>query len=282
MSQPTHRLIQLSDLHFTAGRQLFGGGIDSDAQLLAAFDRIAESGWQIDAIIASGDLTDDGSPDAYQRLRAIFDEQSERLGGVPILPGAGNHDRRETFREHLLGLEPSAAAIDYVTDVRGLRVIHLDSSIPQAGAGEVTPEQLDWLRQVLASPAEAGTLLVIHHPPLDYSSELLELVALADPQPLAEVLSGSDVRMILSGHWHTSGAGSFAGIPVGLAGAVSVPADPVFIAHGHRGLANGQSFTLIEVHPRSVFAGVVPIGPNQTLYELRTEQLRAAMAARRG
>ena len=278
MSQaPTHRLVQLSDPHLTAGRTPFAGAIDSDAQLLAAFDRIAESGLVIDAIIVSGDLTDDGSPDAYQRLRAIFAEQSARFG-VPILPGVGNHDRRETCHVHLLGEQASDAEIDYVTMINGLRIIHLDSTIPGSGAGEVTAAQLDWLRTQLASPAPAGSILVIHHPPIGYSSELLGLVALADPAPLADVLAGSDVRFLVSGHWHTPGAASFAGIPMALAGSISVATDPAFIKTGYRGLAGGQSFSIIEVFDDSIFSAVVPITPGPKLYDLETDTLRAALA----
>lgn len=248
---PTHRLAQLSDLHLTTHNEPFAGQIDTDAQLRLALQRLAHAGQRLDAVVLSGDLTDAGSPAAYQRLRALIDEQA-RLLGCPILVGAGNHDSKQAFNASL-------GPADNVTEVRGLRIIQLDSSVPGTDQGELSASQLDWLAQVLATPAEHGTVLVVHHPPAPSASVVMSVATLRNIADLAGVVAGADVRIILSGHWHTPASSTFAGIPVAVAGGVSYVADPLFQARGYRALVGGQSFNLVEFYPGQVVTLVVPV-----------------------
>lgn len=73
-TQPSHRLVQLSDFHFTEGNELLFDLVDTEQQLRRAFDRLADSGQRFDAVIISGDLADAGSAEAYQRLAGLVAE----------------------------------------------------------------------------------------------------------------------------------------------------------------------------------------------------------------
>ena len=108
--------------------------------------------------------------------------------------------------------------MDRVHDIAGLRVIVLDTSVPDYHHGEITPEQLQWLAAQLAEPAPFGTILAMHHPPIPSVQDLAVTVELRDQPRLARVLRGTDVRSILAGHLHYSTSGTFAGIPVSVEG----------------------------------------------------------------
>lgn len=275
--QPTHRLAQLSDLHFTANNAPLQAVIDTEAQLRQTIERLAGTGLSFDAVILSGDLADEGSPDAYQRLAGWIAAISERLD-CPVLAGLGNHDARAPYHATFGGGE-SLAPLDTVTDINGLRIIHLDSSMPDAAHGEVTAAQLEWLGAVLAEPAAHGSILVIHHPPIPTSSQVMALVELINPDALIPVLTGSDVRMILSGHMHHSGTAALAGIPIAIANGVGYAADPLFDHLGYRGMTAGQSFNLIEVFDHQVVTKVVSVAEHPTLHQITPEQLAALLAA---
>lgn len=249
--QPTHRLAQLSDLHLTAHDEPLVGQIGTDAQLQYAFRRLADAGQSLDAVVLSGDLADTGSPAAYDRLRSLLARQSELLG-CPILVGAGNHDSAEAFNASL-------GPADSVTEVRGLRIVQLDSSLPGTDQGGLSDSQLGWLATVLATPAEYGTVLVVHHPPAPSASRVMSVSTLHNKADLAAVVADTDVRIILSGHWHTPGSTTFAGIPVAVAGGISYVADPLYQERGYRALADGQNFNLIEFYPAQVVTLVVPV-----------------------
>lgn len=277
VDQPSHRLVQLSDLHLTDGNAPLYDAMNTDAQLRRAFERLTSSGQRFDAVILSGDLADAGATEAYRRLRRLVDEQADLLG-CPILVGAGNHDQRAPLNTALGNAERPDAPVDSVTEVRGLRIVQLDSSVPDAGHGYLTRQQLDWLADVLATSAPHGTVLVVHHPPVPTSSVVSALVALRNPEDLADALVSGDVRVILSGHTHTSGHSMLAGIPVSICGAVSYAADPLYGHLGYRGMTKGQSFNLVEVFEQQVVTTVVPVTAHPTLHQLGAADLARLVA----
>jgi Icc protein len=220
----THRILHLSDPHLTAT------GADEDGvDAVASLDRILHDVRfvpGIDAVVVSGDLADDGSAEGcaavLERVGAFARER-----GVPHVYCTGNHDARDAFTEVFgtghLGPDgrdtgragPETAA---VSEVAGLRVITLDSLVPGVVHGEVGEAQLAWLSELLRHPAPAGSVVVLHHPPIALpSSELMPLVNLRNAGRLAETLAGSDVQAILCGHFHLQLSGTLAGIPVWVA-----------------------------------------------------------------
>ena len=132
----------------------------------------------------------------------------------------GNHDERRALALGLNGADTDEPQ-DAVTMVRGLRIISLDSALPGFHHGGFSDTQYDWLSTQLAQPAEHGTILVMHHPPIRYRSPMMQLLDFEDAPRLRAALEGTDVRAILSGHLHVTSFGTLGTIPVFVAGGVS-------------------------------------------------------------
>ncbi len=263
--RPDHFIVHLSDTHFVAGGTgLYGGTVDSESHLRQLFTELDASGAHPEAIIITGDLADKGDPVAYEELKAIVEPAALRYG-AQVIWVMGNHDDRGAFRETLLGQHPSAAPIDRVHWVGGLRVIALDSTVPGHHHGEVTSAQLDWLAEELASSAPHGTILAMHHPPIPSVLDLAVLVELRDQAGLAEVLQGSDVRSIIAGHLHYSTNSTFAGIPVSVASATCYTQDLNVPVGGTRGRDGAQAFNLVHVYETTVLHSVVPVAKNSAV-----------------
>ena len=258
--RPDHFIVHLSDTHFVAGGTgLYGGSVNSETHLRQLFTELDASGAHPEAIIITGDLADVGDPVAYEELKAIVEPAALRYG-AQVIWVMGNHDDRGAFREALLGQHPSAAPVDRVHWVGGLRVIALDSTVPGHHYGEVTGAQLDWLAEELATSAPHGTILAMHHPPIPSVLDLAVLVELRDQDGLAEVLQGSDVRSIIAGHLHYSTNSTFAGIPVSVASATCYTQDLNVPVGGTRGRDGAQAFNLVHVYENTVLHSVVPLG----------------------
>ncbi|WP_458794083.1 metallophosphoesterase family protein, partial [Nocardia farcinica] len=94
---------------------------------------------------------------------------------------------RVAFRRGLLDEEADQSEpVDRVYDVNGLRIIALDSTVPGQHHGEISDEQLAWLRRELEVPAPDGTLIALHHPPVPSPIGLIALIELRDQERLAE------------------------------------------------------------------------------------------------
>ena len=67
--------------------------------------------------------------------------------------------------------------------------------------------------------------LALHHAPIATPVALMDVLELRGQTELADVVRGRDVRLILGGHLHYPTNGSFAGIPVSVAGATAYTID---------------------------------------------------------
>ena len=220
------------------------------------------SGERIDALVISGDLADSGDPAAYALLREIVEPVVERLGCALVLTG-GNHDERLPMARTLYGVDTDAPQ-DTVTDVGGTAA-HRDrlrgARLPPR---RVLDDQYAWLAKELAHPAEHGTILVIHHAPITYRSPVMQLLDFDDVDRLRDVVEGSDVRAVLSGHLHVTSFGTLGAVPVFVAGGVSYVDDLGAPRELLMGVDGPQSWNLIEVHADQVVGSVVPLAQHAT------------------
>ncbi|MFC9436951.1 metallophosphoesterase [Nocardia sp. NPDC057030] len=266
-------IVQLTDTHIRPAGERVHGSVDTYENLTHVLQQLRASGQSIDALVLSGDLTDNGSPEAYRRLRDAVEPVAADLGAQTVY-AMGNHDERAAFGTELLGTDSTAIDPDFthdsVTDVAGLRIIALDSTTPGRHDGRLEPEQLDWLAGELRTPARHGTLLVLHHPPIPSPIATTEYLKLEQPELLAEVLSGSDVRLIICGHNHLTGASALGGIPVWIGPALSYRIDPIAPVGRHRGLV-GFGYSRIDLLGATLVATAIEATPAETVYD-RTEQ----------
>ncbi|QEW03684.1 phosphodiesterase [Microbacterium lushaniae] len=254
-------LLHLSDTHLRAlGSRLYDA-VDSDASLARALTAIEASGVRPDALVFTGDVADHGEDEAYARVRELVEPLAERLD-AKVIWVMGNHDDRTAFRAHLLPEEASApptAPVDRVDELDGLRIVTLDTTVPGYHHGEVSDAQLQWLADVLATPAPHGTILALHHPPVPSVLDLAATVELRDQARLARVLRGTDVRAIIGGHLHYSTFATFAGIPVSVASATCYTQDLTVPVGGTRPHDGAQGFNLIHVYDHTIVHSVVPL-----------------------
>lgn len=251
------RILHLSDTHVSAtGPDM--DGVDG----VAALERIlldARHVPDVDAVVVTGDIADDGSAAGCAAVR-------ERVGafaatrGVPHVYTSGNHDARAPFREvlgtgHLEGdgtdrgevLVPDTDLCAAQSQVGGLRIITLDSLVPGSTHGFLDEDQLACLAQQLSSPAPHGTVLAFHHPPLHVASlPYVAGVVLQNIAALEDVVRGSDVRAVLTGHLHFQVSGHLAGIPVWVTPGVVTRIDPTAPPHVVRGVL-GAGATVVEL-----------------------------------
>ncbi|WP_374971141.1 metallophosphoesterase [Terrabacter sp. BE26] len=269
---PTHVLAHLSDPHLIAGEDLLAGRIDTRQQLQKALDRVEASGERIDALVVSGDVTDRGDVAAYELFRDMVAPVVERLGCALVVTG-GNHDERRPMARVLHGIDTDAPQ-DQATDVRGLRIIAMDSAVPGYHHGGFSDDQFDWLTEELAHPASHGTILVVHHAPIVYRSPVMQLLDFDGVERLRQVVEDSDVRAVLSGHLHVTSFGTLGRVPVLVAGGVSYVDDVGAPRELLLGVDGPQSWNLVEVHVDQVVATVVPVEQHPTWPAL-SEPVRA-------
>nr|WP_225731448.1 MULTISPECIES: metallophosphoesterase [unclassified Nocardia] len=273
-------VVQLTDTHIRpAGQSVHG--VDTYANLTHVLGQLLAADQPIGALVLSGDLTDDGSPEAYRRLRDAVAPVAAELGAA-VLYVMGNHDERCAFAVELLDADPATVRaeqpLDQIIEVGGLRVIALDSTRPGRHEGHLEPTQLTWLADELRRPAPRGTLLVLHHPPVASPLAATEFLRLQRPELLETTVAGTDVRMIVCGHNHLTAGAALAGIPVWLGPALAYRIDPMAPATRHRGLA-GFGYSRIDLIGSTVIATAIEATPATAIYDRPMDEVLAQLAA---
>ncbi|MCC9193225.1 metallophosphoesterase [Arthrobacter sp. zg-Y916] len=261
MSGDGYTLIHLTDTHLRQPGELLFGALDTWARTAEALRAAAR--YRPDAVVVTGDIADSGA-DIYAVASGLFTRARRELG-CPVIVLPGNHDvpgtrawAAESFTGSQTDTGPGPG--NDVHFVGGLRLITLDSDDPGRPAGRLTGAQLQWLDDVLAEPAPDGTVLALHHPPIDSLLPQLAGRGLDRPAELAGVLAGTDVRAVLCGHYHHALSGRLGGVPVWVGPAVSYGQDLFAPPETVQGL-DSSWLSVIRLGENSFSAVPVPLLP---------------------
>src|SRR3546814_20988115 len=114
------RLLQLTDLHVVAPGALASGVVDTRALLRAGIDHLIDrldAIGPIDAVLVTGDVSDDGSDESYAFTRA----QLERLGRRILIVQIGRASCRARVCQYV---EISGVAVSLKKKKKNTREIH--------------------------------------------------------------------------------------------------------------------------------------------------------------
>lgn len=188
------RLVQLTDAHLYDDPAAVMLGVDTDASLRAVLAQIGAEPETPDLLLATGDLSQDGSAASYERLRAHLSAT-----GWPVRCLPGNHDAPEVLRQSL------GDWTSPITDIANWRVVTLDSTIAGADGGHLDDTQLDLLSEAVESAEAEGrhVLVALHHNLVQIDANWHDPMMVDNPLALFRRVERSPhVRLVLWGHVH--------------------------------------------------------------------------------
>ena len=177
----------------------------------AVLGRILEGPNRPDMLVVSGDITDKGDFDSFEKTAALLADCP-----FPVWPMVGNHDSREGLTHAFPDIPVEDGFIHYVLEQEGLRIILLDTLEPGRHGGAFCAQRQAWLAGKLNEAPDTPTLIFMHHPPIVSGIDWM------DPAPdedwirrFAAAVEGHDqIRAIHCGHLHRQLLTTFCGIPL--------------------------------------------------------------------
>ncbi|WP_437609333.1 3',5'-cyclic-AMP phosphodiesterase [Erwinia sp. V71] len=190
------RILQITDTHLFAGKNETLLGVNTWASFDAVLNAIEAQGRDIDLIVATGDLAQDHTVEAYQN----FAEGITRLP-VPCAWLPGNHDFQPSMFTTLC--EAEIADAKHVLLGEQWQVVLLDSQVFGVPHGMLSEYQIEWLEKTLALYPQRHTLVLLHHHPLPSGCTWLDQHSLRNPHMLDAVLQNYPLaRTLICGHIH--------------------------------------------------------------------------------
>jgi 3',5'-cyclic-AMP phosphodiesterase len=252
-------IAQLSDLHVGSDWE----GVDPVPGLERVIAAVRGLPNPVDGVVVTGDLAGNGRYEEYELARELLARFE-----VPVHVLPGNHDDRAGLRRAFglpgEGKEP----IDYAVEVRGLRILVLDSTVPGQDPGAFEPGQLAWLDRQLAEHPEAPAMLAMHHSPLPTGIDEWDEVNLsaADCRALGEVVGRHDqLKVIIAGHLHRVTAAVLAGSPVLSGPSTYLQSLPDFVSEEVVWNGEPPAFALHALHRGKLSSQVESIGVRAAL-----------------
>jgi Icc protein len=211
MPQKPVCIAQISDLHIKRPGALAYGRVDTAKALERCVAALNEFTPVPDFVVISGDLADTPTAEEYDHLKRLLAPLKLPFASIP-----GNHDLREMMRAAFpaSNYAQSSGPLDQRTEIAGLDLLLLDSSVPGEPHGQLDPATLEWLDATLASSPQRPALLFLHHPPFRAGILHMDRQNLFNADGLALIVRRHPrVRLVAAGHVHRATLTMFAGVP---------------------------------------------------------------------
>ncbi len=209
-------IAQITDLHLGTEVRIDGVAVDTFEALRTAVEHLNSFDPRPDAVIATGDLTDEGRPQEYRALRELLSPLP-----MPVYLIPGNHDHRENMRSAFASfdyLRNDSEFLHHVIDDYELRLIGLDTHVPGESGGLQCERRLSWLAATLAEAPQKPTFIYMHHPPFDTGIPEFDGMGLSGADALGTVVARhSQIVGISCGHIHRAMNLRWAGTVVNVA-----------------------------------------------------------------
>ncbi len=190
------RVIQITDTH------LFGAddgsllSVNTADSFLSVVDAVQSQPFAFDAILATGDISQDHSEESYLRFVEGIKSLNRPCFWLP-----GNHDYKPGMNSVLPNQQVSQP--NHLLLGEHWQVIFLDSQVVGVPHGQLNDGQLALLSQKLQDHPQRHTLVLLHHNPLLVGSAWLDQHCLKERERFWDVIGQfNNVRAVVCGHVH--------------------------------------------------------------------------------
>lgn len=190
------RLLQITDTHLFAPEDGALLGVPTLKSFRAVVDQVQHRTPDFDAILATGDISQDHTVQSYQHFVDGIEPLEKPCYWLP-----GNHDYKPSMSNVLSSSQIQAC--EHVLIGQYWQIIILDSQVVGVPHGFLSSKQLILLDNALTQHPDRHSLVLLHHHPLPAGSAWLDQHQLKDNQDFWDVLNQhSNVNGIVCGHIH--------------------------------------------------------------------------------
>ncbi|MDC0610670.1 3',5'-cyclic-AMP phosphodiesterase [Vibrio sp.] len=190
------KLLQITDTHLFVDDDGSLLGVNTTESFTAVVDAIIQGVTDFDAILATGDISQDHTPESYHKFIQGISPLKKPCFWLP-----GNHDYRPNMASVLP--VPQVKCIPHFMLGSHWQVVLLDSQVEGVPHGYLSAQQLSLLEEKLTAYPDKHTLILLHHHPVLVESAWLDQHTLKESESLWDVISRFDnVKAIVCGHVH--------------------------------------------------------------------------------
>lgn len=196
-------ILQITDIHFREQPEGTIYGIETQSLFERTLKQIQQevsvSGQAIDLLLATGDISQDGSAASYQRFHQFIKRLNVRSYFLQ-----GNHDYAQPMLDEF-GQAFVAPCVVHARDMQSSpwRIVMLNSSVENQVGGHFGKAQLVFLDEQLKQDTQSPTMVCFHHHPMSINCAWLDTQTIDDAEAFFKVLDTyNNVKLCIYGHIH--------------------------------------------------------------------------------
>lgn len=192
------RLVQITDTHLFEADDGCLLSVNTAESFRAVVKAVTNRGLQFDAILATGDISQDHTEASYQRFA-----QGIAHINAPCFWLPGNHDFKPSMSAILPRESSQIRHLDHQLLGDHWQLIMLDSQVLGVPHGRLSEQQLELLHTKLAEYPDRYTMVLLHHHPLLVGSAWLDQHALKGCDQFWQIVAQApNVKAVVCGHVH--------------------------------------------------------------------------------
>lgn len=201
------RIVQLTDTHLFASPTQTLLNLNTENTFNAVWKFILSHEKNADLFICSGDISQDETRNAYERISRAFRQTTK-----PVYAFPGNHDDVLLMTE---AFQKAGIFQQNAVDIENWRILFVDTKVPNKIHGYLTETALTTLRSQLETSKDKHVMIFMHHhlffPGMNAWTEKIGLLNAEDF--LAVIKPFHQVKAVVSGHLHQAFSRVVQGIP---------------------------------------------------------------------
>ena len=192
-----HTIIQISDTHLFGDKSRRINGFNSYSNLNKTLKYIKTNVENLDCLIVTGDLSQDGTFESYQNVANLLNKAGMKYYLMP-----GNHDDVEIINK-VFDFKWIIDNVDYTAELGDYLFYFIDSTLYQRDEGAFSEEQLIRFENKLKKNKSKPTLVFMHHHPLKIDSTWMDAMMLINHEKFNSIINANpQIKAVLYGHIH--------------------------------------------------------------------------------
>ena len=193
MNSKTVNIAHITDMHLLSCKNTLFREKNPNQTFNQVIEHIGNSDWKPDALIATGDISNDGAKITYDRAYKKIKELR-----LPALCIPGNHDDSKNLIKHL----PSEFT-DRLLIIKNWVLIGLDSSVKSSPEGLLSSGELEKMQHRLQENASKNVIICLHHQPVKIGSDWIDKIGLKNKKDFFRIIKEyNHIKGIFFGHIH--------------------------------------------------------------------------------
>ena len=193
MNSKTANIVHITDMHLLSCKKTLFREKNPNQAFNQVIEHIDNSDWMPDALIATGDISNDGTKITYDRAYKKIKELR-----LPALCVPGNHDDSKKLIKHL----PSEFS-DRLLIIKNWILIGLDSAVKSSPEGLLSSGELKKMQRLLQENTSKNVIICLHHQPVKIGSDWIDKIGLKNKKDFFRIIKGYDhIKGIFFGHIH--------------------------------------------------------------------------------